>query len=469
MRKLKRLSVACAAMIFFISAAVSCESRSVGNIKDNPAPTEQTYEEEPETETENNGISGTVITWLADYDINPSSNSERSVALSIFEDFYGCSINYVQTTSEDKFTKLSSMIISGEEVDMFPFEWDAVPNGVMKQQYEPLDSYYDILEMDNDELWGDMYEITEDFSYDGQHYVIPYCISSPLILTYSRNLMQSLGLDDPYELYLKGEWDWDVFMDMMTTFKSANPSGYGINGWFGQAVIQSTGKTVINYEDGVFKNNINDPEIEKAELLMQNIAKNNLYRSDWVGYYPSDGSTLFFAMGDWAIGTSNAKNPDDDLMVVPFPKSPDADRYYLSCNYGAKMLVRNSQHGEAVAAYIKCERLAQTQPEYIELAKQKALVPDQTAAGVVRSVVTEEQYDAVMSFLNPENTCPVFDFGYGMGERMYGNGDYTYETRGVMDNLASALLDRNSPVDSWETLRDQWTGVIDSVIESYNE
>ena len=155
-------------------------------------------------------------------------------------------------------------------------------------------------------------------------------------------------------------------------------------------------------------------------------------------------------------------------MVVPFPKSPDSSEYNLCCNYGARMLIKNSKKGEAVATYIKCERLALTEEKYVEAAKQKALIVDKTASGLVRSYVTEEQYDAIMSYRDPSNTNPMFDFGYGMGDIMYGSGDYTYETRGVMDNLEKALLEGNDAVDSWAALRDAWTGVISTEVEKFN-
>lgn len=154
------------------------------------------------------------IIWLCDYDINPSGNNDRSVALTIFEDYYGGKVNYVSTTAGDKFDKLASMIVAGDDVDMFPYEWDAVPNGVMKNQYEPLDPYFDTLEIDSD-LWDDMSDVIDMFEYKGQHYVVPYTICDPLLITYSRKMMQAEGLDDPYELYEDGEWDWDAFMDMM--------------------------------------------------------------------------------------------------------------------------------------------------------------------------------------------------------------------------------------------------------------
>lgn len=475
MKNLKRLLAGLTAVTAMMTATVSCgdkESSSEDNSHYKDEDEFSVNADADEVKGDNSvDISGQTITWLADYDINPTNNNDRSVALSLFEDVYGAKVRFVQADSNEKFSKLATMILSGDEVDMFPYEWDAVPNGVVKDQYEPLDPYFDIMGV-NDGLWDDMEDVMEMFKYNGNHYVVPFTISDPLLITYSRKLMEAEGLDDPYDLYLDGDWDWDAFMDMMESFVSGASDGqtrYGINGWFGQAIIQSTGHTVINYDGNKFENNIDDPEIEKAELLMEEIASKHLYYPDWIGYFPDDESTLFFAMADWALGSSNAKNPDSDLMIVPFPKAPDADENYLCCNFAAKMLIKNSTKGEAVATYLKCERLAATQEDYKEIAKQKALVTEKTAAGVVKSFVTEEQYDALHSYLDTKNVTPMFDFGYGMGERMYGSGEYTYETRGVMDNLTTALLESNAAVDSWATLRDAWTGVIDEEVARFNK
>ena len=422
-------------------------------------------------------VKGKTIYWLSYYDVNPADNQDRTVALSLFEDEYGGKVNYINCAYESRFDVLASRILAGDPVDMFPYEWDAVPNGIVKDQYQPLDDYVDL----DDEIWTGIRDVAEMFEYRGSHYVIPYSVSDPLLLTYSRSICDENGLPDPYELYEKGEWDWNVFMDMMTEFVSGAESGtkrFGINGWFGQALIQSTGETVIKYDGEKFSNNIKSPAIEDAENIMESIMKQGLYDPEWRGYLNEDGSTLFFAMGSWALNDSNIKNepePDmseggyvesNDLMVVPFPKNPDTEKYYLSCSFGAKMLVKNSENGDAVGAYVKCERLAAVMEEYADDSKSKMLIPNVSAAGALKGYVTEEQLDAMNEFTNTSKVSPVFDFGYGMGTRMFSDGDYTYETRGIMDNITSALL--NGDRDSWAVIRDEWSPVIDSIIEEFN-
>ena len=396
------------------------------------------------------------ITWLADYDLN-RSESERPAALAIFEDVYGGKINYVQTAPENKLSKLEEMLGAGEEVDMFPYEDGVFPEGTARDLFQPLDPYFEELGMDEDGLWDDIKDIAEIFKYKDQHYVVPYALSEPYLLTYCRALFRSEGMDDPYTLYKEGKWDWNAFTGMINKFTESETSAhhFGISGFYGEAILASTGHTVINFDGNSFTNNIGDPYIESAEALMNNLRVRWLYNSYWSDMYLHDQNTLFYCSRDWTLPISDKYNADYDIMAVPFPKTPGADKNYVSCKANARMLVKNSEKGSAVATYLKCERLAVT--ELKDSAKEQAL----------RSI-TEEQYNAIQDYLDPSKVTPVFDFGYGMSSRMYGNGNYTFETRGVMDNITSVLLESGNPYGDWAELRDRLSPMIDEELAKYN-
>lgn len=426
-----------------------------------PVTTEFIEEDEPVD------ISGQTITWLADYDLNQTGS--RSVAIALFEDVYGAKVNFVPVSAENKYEKLSEMLAGGEEVDMFPYDETVFPKGVLKDWFQPLDDYAGIMELDSS-LWEDMTDVIDMFEYNDQHYVVPYNISNPVVITYSRKLMEDEGLDDPYELYKKGEWNWDTMMSLMRKFVDHHTgiTKYGINGYFGQALFKSTGSNIVNYSDGKFSSNINDKELEKAGKFMENLAKMNLVDNNYVGHFPKDNSTLFFAMGSWALGESNALNPDSDLMVVPFPKSPDADKNYISCDFNARMLVKNSTRGEAVATYIKCERIAATQEEYKSARKEQALTEKKYANGTVLYSVTEEQYDALQSYIS--DGVPVFDFAYGMGDSMNSEGDYNYTTRGVVNRLENLEYSIYSgTVESWAKFCEDCKENINNAVKEFNK
>lgn len=407
---------------------------------------------------ENNSVqtnTGQEIYWLADYDINPRNAQDRSVALALFEDQYGGKINWIWCYTDSKYDVLSSRILSGEPVDMVSYDESSFPQGVMQDLFQPLDNYLDL----NDSIWDTMREDINYFAYQGQHYVVPYAVSDPLLIIYSRKLCEENNLDDPYELYQSGNWTWEKFKSMMQDFVSNGSERYGVCGFLGKGILQSTGKNIINFDNYKFSNNISDSDIISAENFLEEIDSANLYDANWYSNFPTGNHVLFYAMQDWALDKSNAVNPDGDFMAVPFPKASGSENYYLSGNYEAKMLVKNSDKGDAVATYIYCERLAQTEETSQQIAKQLALQQEVSQVGTVLSYRTEEQYQAILSY--QQNLKNIFDFGYGMGTDMYGNGDYNYDTRGVMNHLTESVLEGHT----WDSVSENCNAKINSILE----
>ena len=444
------------------SCSSSKKEESSEEIVTEPAATEAPTEAETEEFRKAEAREEMTITWLSDYDLNPARHEKRSSALEIFEDVFGGKINYVATSADGKYDRLAEMLNAGETVDMFPYEQGAFPEGLTRDLYAPLDPYYEELGMDTG-IWDDMQEVIDMYSYKDGHYVIPYSFTNPVLLTYSRKMIQQEGLSDPYELYKQGSWNWDTFMDMMQTFKENTPDGttrYGISGELGRAALASSGRSVVKKENGQLVNNISDPEIAKAEQMVIDISQQGLYRSNWLEHFDTDGNILFYAMGTWTLGESNALNEDKDLMIVPFPKSPNADRYYISCEHNARLLAKNSQKGGAVATYIRCERLAETEPSFKDERKAAATTVVKKGNGDVKSFITDEQYDALQEFLDPSQCFPLFDFGYGMGKGMY-----DYNGAGVMYNMETTLL--NGYYDSWDFARDAWTDLVQEQTARY--
>lgn len=438
------------------SAGESTETitSEIPEISSQTNPTESVEPPEPEEPID---IHGTEIVWLSDYDLNPEEGAQRSVAVALFEDVFGGKIKYVQTSARNRFTTLSSMILSGEEVDMFEYEQGEFPKGALTKQYQPLDPYFRSMGMEKG-IWDDMTDVIDSLEYKNKHYVIPYSISDPVVMTYSRKLIKDNKLQDPYELYKKDQWDWDTFLELSEKFtkKTGKPA---VRGNLGNALIHSTGSRIINYNsNGKLFNNITDPCITTAELFMQDMSAKKLYSSYWYEYYTTD--TLFFAYDSWILGTSNVQNPEMDLMVVPVPKYPDADGYYIMCDFNAKMLVQNSRKGDAVATYIQCERIAASLEEYKKGAKEYALIPETSSNGTVKSYITEEQYDALQSFTDPLQVTPVFEYAGGMDDRLSGSG-------GLIENISNTFLINGGNEDDWKNLRNSCFSTLREVIGEY--
>lgn len=469
MNYIRKIITGIAALSLVAATAVSCDSKEK-EVKDSSSEIE-VVPTEPPTESPEDKAKNRTIVWLSDFSLDSQDGSESPAAVKLFRDLYGGEIEYVYTPEAEKYTALESRHNCGEPVDMFPYDEKFLPQGVLSGRFDPLDPYFDILGME-DGLWDDMSVIIDKMQYGDGHYVLPYDVSEPQLIMYSRKLFKEEKLDDPYELYQKGEWDWDAMLEMMSTFISkpdVETKRYGIAGDFGKALLVSSGSTVVNFENGKFTNNINDKNIAAAENLIKKLVDEKLYNNKRYDYYPNDNSVLFYAMGDWALGMTNAENPQGDIMVVPFPKNPDAEEHYISCEYDARLLTRWAPNPEAVAAYIKCERMAAVEEKYKELEKAVLSVKEKDAYDKWKPFIKTEQYDAVQSYLEYVKTNPYFDFSYGMSEKMYGSGDFTYESRGVVNNIAESFLRGENAAEKWDKIRDDMTVKIDEEIKRFNE
>ena len=68
------------------------------------------------------------VRWLATYDINPAKGKPKDFSLELFETKYGGSIEWINTTWENRFTDHSTQVVGGDAPDMLPAqEFDTFP------------------------------------------------------------------------------------------------------------------------------------------------------------------------------------------------------------------------------------------------------------------------------------------------------------------------------------------------------
>lgn len=463
--KIRKLLAVLAAVMLSASFTACKGSENENSSSEQPQEAvQQTTDAETAEKEQSAAEAGTkTITWLSDYDLNPAVGESRSIALAIFEEKYGGKIEWIPTTNDNKYTDLANSILGGKAVDMFPYTPSVFPDGALNKYFQPLDDYIDL----DDEMWSGIKETADSMQYKGAHYAVPYRTEDPVCLIYSRKLVKDEGLSDPYKLYTEGKWDYDAFLSMMKKFTENGDGRYGCAGFIGQPVMQSSGEAVVKYDGTAFTSNLDSPELEKAGILLENITAAGLYDKEWYTSYPDDNSVLFFGAEPWAIPESNGLNPDADIFIVPFPKADGSDKYYTTCSFGAKMLVAGSANPEAVAEFIECERIAETDEKYADLRKKKALSETTDTSGVKLSI-TEEQYKVLETMKNPVEMTPVFDFGFGMGDAM-SKETYDYSTRGAMLNITDALISGYSGSPSqWSELKDSCGETIKKEIKKYN-
>jgi multiple sugar transport system substrate-binding protein len=227
-----------------------------------------------------------------------------------------------------------------------------------------------------------------------------------------------------------------------------------------EALLYSSGSTVINKTSSGYANNINDPMLKKSGTLMGKIASRELFLKDdiWRDSFPKDNSVLFLAMGAWSVPKSTADNPKSDIFFVPFPRADDANAYYEPVDVTSYMLAAGSTNGDAVAAYLKCERLVNTREEYHALDEQNALTNEGW---------TKDQYDFLNAIQSDSKVVPVYDYGWGMGKQMYTQGEPLYDKKGIINKLYDGIADGN--VESWSDALKEVTKKADTIVGNFNK
>ena len=404
------------------------------------------------------------LEWLSYFDINPTKKEpEKRTDLTLFEE-KGGKIKYSQTSSMNKYDKLAARLMSNNPPDMFWYEQSMTfPANCIKEMFQPVD---DIVDFDS-AMWSDVKDVAEQFTLNGKHFVAPINFLPGSVITYDKSMIDAAGLDDPYELYQNNEWNWDNWYDMMSEFVSNAPADverFGINGWFQTQVIQQTGKTMVNYDGEKFTNNINDPDIERAEDLLYQVGKNNLVNGNWLGNAKQalkDGNLLFYCMGTWAMTGNNGPSDADTWRVVPVPSDPNTDEKYMTSDMTAYMWVRGSTAKEAVKCWYECCRMANTDETYKENGKEKFLNANPNW--------TEDMYQVIVDCSSSEYN-QVFDYGYGISSTMSddnANEDGNCVTRKLYEYTNKA--DDNGKQFSWTELRESYSATVDAELKTIND
>ncbi|MGN0634345.1 MAG: ABC transporter substrate-binding protein [Oscillospiraceae bacterium] len=408
------------------------------------------------------------LEWLSYFDLNPARGSqEKRAELDLFEK-KGGTIKYTPTTSMTKFDTLANRVLSNDVPDMFWFEQKMVfPNYCVKEMFQPVDDIVDF----NDDLWADVKDTADQFTLKGKHYVTPIKFVANSVLTYDKTVIEANAFEDPYELYINGEWDWDTWYNMMDEYVGAatgDEERYGVNGWFAPFIFQSTGHSIIEYdaEKDEYVSNVDDPNFDRATDLLYNIKKNGLYYPDWIGQATDcfKKNILFYAMGPWASFDTHTPKDGETWGMVPLPKDPNNEDQVTSLEINSYLWVKGSKKNEAMKCWLECAKIVNTDESYKEVAKEKFFTTNPNW--------TEEMYQIAFSELSGPNWKQLIDPGYGISITLSNDDAATNATKeAVISYMYSSVMktDDDGAQYTWTQLRETYKGTIDSELKAFNE
>lgn len=164
----------------------------------------------------NKKYDGKTFTYVFPY--TPGEVTERRVAA--FNKEHDANIQIVVKTGASLYQTLATAIASGTPYDMVSVYSHFFPNLAVQDLVTPLESYYDDIDLYNNakpENGGLNKEFNDFYTFGGHNYVVGSAKSVyHLMYIYNKKLFNDNGLEDPWALYKKGEWNWTKFLEMGT-------------------------------------------------------------------------------------------------------------------------------------------------------------------------------------------------------------------------------------------------------------
>ena len=418
-----------------------------------------TLEEVADKELRDVELENKTIKWLAHYDINPSTakGDSEAVNISLFKNKYGGEIKWYSTTWNTRYSDLSTYVLGGEGIDFFPCDTAALPKGVVSGMFQPVDDYIDL----NSPLWQDVSEAMEIYNFNGKHYELVNAVTAENIVIYNKQTISEQGLDDPWELYQAGEWNWDSFEKMLEQFVDPDADQVGLDGyWNEKALLLSAGVPSVEAVDGHLVTNLNDPTIEKAMNWMYGLYNKGLVMDmslyDWSEQpqFMGEGKELFYIIGAWGVqsnpDTWNTKIPAENLGIAPVP-SPAGSDPYQAATLDGWVICKGAANPEGVALFSECTRLANTSDDAIAIADKKAKEDFQWSDELI--AINKEINELARKY-------PVVDLATG-----------------VSTDVASLTTDGGSQIGlraafhgvEWATNREEIADVVDMLVQEVDD
>ena len=392
------------------------------------------------------GNAGTVK-FLGYYDIRSDQKGDQQCM--IFEgEQYGGTIEYISTSSGSAYyDKLATLIAADDSPDLMTFEPLAFPYGVSKNMFEALDEHINI----EDALWADMKPMIDEYAYNNKHYYVPHRIVTRYSLNYNRKTVEEAGLQDPYELYLAGEWTWDTWRQMMIDFCNQDEENIGLyaTSTMLECFINTTGTAIIDVApDGAITNNLSNPDITRAIEYLAEMGRSGLLypeghpHGDWVSpqvWATCSDKLLFLSMEpEWTYiaATEEIQNPSgvendifgtvSDFAFVPYPRDPQADAYYMCSNTFGYMIPKGAKNIQGAVEFIYCNRLYETDQNIIDQVKNDHIAPEKITyttgkyEGIEKWQITWDEtcYDLWRDMCDADNFTFIIDDMYGFGDEL---------------------------------------------------
>ena len=214
---------------------------------------------------------------------------------------------------------IMTAMATGDIPDLVFTEGNArFPLDAANNLYQPIDAYldYDVCDQAS----------ADAFLYRGGHYVYTnYAITAPYLIIYNATVFNEEALETPTELFNKGEWTYDKFLEYMAHFTRDTDGDGEIDQWglgprFKRQNFASANDAFMVYEvgDGKLAVGIDSEEVVQYYTFLNTFGTINTSCPGDSGWLESRACVMFSEAGPSA-GLSEDYTGSDEFDFVPLP------------------------------------------------------------------------------------------------------------------------------------------------------
>ncbi|MCL2772336.1 MAG: ABC transporter substrate-binding protein [Oscillospiraceae bacterium] len=167
-------------------------------------------------------------------------------------------------------------------------------------------------------------------------------VSNAYVLAFNMDMIRKAGLENPQDLYDRGEWTWDKWREYLKILtKDTNGDGmpeiYGYSGYWTNLLTNLLFSNNAEIASGEKENLSSPATIEVLKFIDDIYNKDKTARpwddSNWDinNSLYGDGLSAFWIGADWIFNEFGGKDLPFEIGVVPWPCGPSGDKSHNSC------------------------------------------------------------------------------------------------------------------------------------------
>lgn len=294
------------------------------------------------------GLSGTTVS--IPLFAEPSELEKKQI--KNFEQKYGAKIKYSIYGWQEYQTRILVMVNSGTAPDITPVFDQQYLTYVGKNVIQPITEYID----PNDKVWSK--RLNDMYAWGNVQYTVSTEQDLGVFgIYYNKDLFEEYGVDEPYTLYKKGQWNFENFRRVakeMTVYKDGSPEITGFYCWKWDILCLANGGTGIRLNS----NKTIDITLQEQRELTAFQLIQNMQITDKSYNYAYQSADNYFKAGRIAMiserpGYSSVYFKGKfKVGWAPLPKGPDVSGEIAPCIIGAWAVPRGAKNPEGGVAWI---------------------------------------------------------------------------------------------------------------------